>query len=384
MRGATGTAISRGLLEEVSIHAPHARGDGAVRGGLRKQARFNPRPTCGGRQGVARRVRGSQGFNPRPSCEGRPYVAIAPETSGEFQSTPLMRGATGVADLARQDVTFQSTPLMRGATTLESTAGTHSSFQSTPLMRGATVLGLGASPSVEVSIHAPHARGDKDIASYFNVTLVSIHAPHARGDRSSASPRCGSSSFNPRPSCEGRRERAVADAERPAVSIHAPHARGDLRGLARPASEPVSIHAPHARGDDEGAVGHRPVQVSIHAPHARGDGTAYYLPDRSNVSIHAPHARGDVRHATCDSLSAGFNPRPSCEGRPERTNKYMASHMFQSTPLMRGATCSVMVFILWVGVSIHAPHARGDLSPRPLLTRLLSFNPRPSCEGRRG
>ena len=61
---------------------------------------------------------------------------------------------------------------------------------------------------------------------------VSIHAPHARGDRSSHSCRTPSMSFNPRPSCEGRLLVERRQAAMYGVSIHAPHARGDRVGEA--------------------------------------------------------------------------------------------------------------------------------------------------------
>ena len=50
-------------------------------------------------------------------------------------------------------------------------------------MRGATI---GVSLRVKrcnVSIHAPHARGDEFIAAMHVYAIVSIHAPHARGDK---------------------------------------------------------------------------------------------------------------------------------------------------------------------------------------------------------
>ena len=78
---------------------------------------------------------------------------------------------------------------------------------------------------------------------------VSIHAPHARGDRSTHSCRTPSMSFNPRPSCEGRLLVERRQAAMYGVSIHAPHARGDLNLYTLPLSLTVSIHAPHARGD---------------------------------------------------------------------------------------------------------------------------------------
>ena len=40
-----------------------------------------------------------------------------------------------------------------------------------------------------------------------------------------------------------------------------------------------------------------------------------------------------------------------------------AVNWFQSTPLMRGATGLLHLGVIAVAVSIHAPHARGDVGP---------------------
>ena len=78
MRGETVfIALQTGFLL-ISIHSPHARGDGAL-------ALFFSR-WCN--------------FNPLPSCEGRPEVDKMTEALNKFQSTPLMRGETSpLADL---------------------------------------------------------------------------------------------------------------------------------------------------------------------------------------------------------------------------------------------------------------------------------------------
>ena len=123
---------------------------------------------------------------------------------------------------------------------------------------------------------------------------------------------------------------------------------------------------------------------------------------------------------------SGFNPRPSCEGRPPAGAIRAAAKVsiraplargddcglpvplvcsFQSAPLLRGATAKRSAMFPpdpvsiraplargdphWsdtpevVAVSIRAPLARGDVGALPALGRLSSFNPRPSCEGRR-
>ena len=77
-----------------------------------------------------------------------------------------------------------------------------------------------------------------------------------------------------------------------------------------------------------------------------------------------------------------FNPRSSCEGRPERVPSVVSDCLFQSTPLMRGATRRPLRCRAAEGISIHAPHARGDRKQKANTTNEGDFNPRPSCEGR--
>ena len=72
---------------------------------------------------------------------------------------------------------------MRGATRQFAGGGVEiEQFQSTPLMRGATNYRIVLAGYYDVSIHAPHARGDLDSGNINIEEIVSIHAPHARGD----------------------------------------------------------------------------------------------------------------------------------------------------------------------------------------------------------
>ena len=57
----------------------------------------------------------------------------------------------------------------------------------------------------------------------------------------------------------------------------------------------------------------------------------------------------------------GFNPRPSCEGRLVVAGQVGPKDVFQSTPLLRGATSAGSRQGHRYSVSIHAPLARGDL-----------------------
>ncbi len=88
------------------------------------------------------------------------------------------------------------------------------------------------------------------------------------------------------------------------------------------------------------------ILISIHAPHARSDVRQVDIAAPRGISIHAPHARSDSRIASA-----------------------LASGIFQSTLLMRGATggCCRCRRLLQ-DISIHAPHARSDCC-RPFIGR---------------
>ena len=64
---------------------------------------------------------------------------------------------------------------------------------------------------------------------------------------------------------------------------------------------------------------------------------------------------------------------PQVDGQP---------HVFQFTPVMRRATRIGIEEFLIKKVSIHARHATGDLNNQKDKLAPLSFNSRPSCDGR--
>ena len=147
-------------------------------------------------------------------------------------------------------------------------------FQSTPLMRGATHVRRYALAGGDISIHAPHARGDRN-------PVILIHV---------------NSNFNPHPSCEGR-------------LLH------DLWQLLL---------------------------------------CRHFNP--------RPSCEGRLSIIRLSNSNVNFNPRPSCEGRPIKIRILRQMALFQSTPLMRGATMYARSLHHAGFISIHAPHARGDLS----------------------
>ena len=100
--------------------------------------------------------------------------------------------------------------------------------------------------------------------------------------------------------------------------------------------------------------------VSIHAPHVRGD-------ERGDPTHFNPRSRAgsDFANSLAFIFSESFNPRPPCEGRPARTDVSTLPYRFQSTPPMRGATFLSFLPSHQDSISIHAPHARGDVLEQP-------------------
>ena len=171
-------------------------------------------------------------FTPLPSCEGRPDRCADGRRLSKFQSTPLMRGETVVLVDLSLKLLFQSTPLMRGETLsiiVPSPLSVHFNplpscegrqhwrklanlsqrFQSTPLMRGETIWTKKSRARRAISIHSPHARGDRRQRRAFNRRPISIHSPHARGDQQKAPTPRRATHFNPLPSCEGRQHKPL-------------------------------------------------------------------------------------------------------------------------------------------------------------------------------
>ena len=70
--------------------------------------------------------------------------------------------------------------------------------------------------------------------------------------------------------------------------------------------------------------------------------------------------RGATPDASSVSFATYFNPRSSCEERPQLTETQALRPEFQSTLLMRGATPAPQPERPECQISIHAPHARSD------------------------
>ena len=214
-------------------------------------------------------------------------------------------------------------------------------FQSTPLMRGETDTRFKGFRDADISIHSPHARGDKLQALEPRAEKISIHSPHARGDKCPRLCAFQLCQFQSTPLMRGETLRWRVLFPLTSISIHSPHARGDLspQSFLRlemyfnplPSCEgrpfrrfypfktvPISIHSPHARGDVETARGYIGTPyISIHSPHARGDSGVKKLLATSADFNPLPSCEGRrVRSVVSGIYSSNFNPLPSCEGRP--------------------------------------------------------------------
>ena len=163
-------------------------------------------------------------------------------------------------------------------------------------MRGATRSRARHRVVLAVSIHAPHARGDK--AWYFRARYYRgfQSTPLMRGaTRRISAPDRRTSCFNPRPSCEGRQ-----------------------------GCRPCQCLRFRSFNPRPSCAGRPPSALSAALWNSEFQST--------------PLMRG-ATHPPCHREAwRGFNPRPSCEGR----------HLLREQRGVAGV------------VSIHAPHARGD------------------------
>ena len=125
--------------------------------------------------------------------------------------------------------------------------------------------------------------------------------------------------------------------------------------------------------------------------------------DKDLISIHSPHARGDPFLERLGRGKAHFNPLPSCEGRLRRDERSALIPTFQSTPLMRGETLGSKLLIALVQfqstplmrgetlllriasklrfISIHSPHARGDIHSCYHIKGFIRFQSTPLMRG---
>ena len=212
----------------ISIHAPHARGDGYQSSHSLSISLFQSTPLMRGATEHKPATIQISYFNPRPSCEGRRISRAMAGNATAFQSTPLMRGATDTRQQAGKHMIFQSTPLMRGATRRRTPAGRPARyFNPRPSCEGRP-FPVGAEPEgYLISIHAPHARGDADGASKATIAASFQSTPLMRGATSLHLHHPCMQKFQSTPLMRGATQHGRKRGDYRLISIHAPHARGD-------------------------------------------------------------------------------------------------------------------------------------------------------------
>ena len=172
----------------------------------------------------------------------------------------------------------------------------------------------------------------------FWVVFISIHAPHARSDASRPGRAGTSTYFNPRSSCEERRSRG-----------------GPWRGLSAFQSTLLMRGATRAGGNPATC---------------------------KRISIHAPHARSDLHGISKSKSKRHFNPRSSCEERRPTGICCRPTRYFNPRSSCEERRAHDPVILALKTISIHAPHARSDISGVLLARFFAYFNPRSSCEER--
>ena len=145
----------------------------------------------------------------------------------------------------------------------------------------------------------------------------------------------------------------------------------------------ISIHAPRVRCDHDGSWCCLHISI-FQSTHLVWGATSMWqgFYEVVCISIHAPRVRCDLQWYTKLLVEVYFNPRTSCEVRPDCYRLLQWTCRFQSTHLVWGAT-RIGHNKRWIRhISIHAPRVRCD--PQAFLTQLryCHFNPRTSCEVR--
>ena len=127
-------------------------------------------------------------------------------TSAEISiHSPHARGDTAKSVRTVSDKNFNPLPSCEGRPVSDNRSNRQAKFQSTPLMRGETSLSFRQLCVIRISIHSPHARGDKQVRACLFHLIHFNPLPSCEGRRYGGRVARGNKYFNPLPSCEGRR-----------------------------------------------------------------------------------------------------------------------------------------------------------------------------------
>ena len=329
---------------------------------------FNPRSSCEERRRMIMQDQEQEkNFNPRSSCEERPLASQFTLAPGISIHAPHARSDLVTLDWTTHARYFNPRSSCEERPLMDFEKGKVVEFQSTLLMRGATPATMRST-----------------FAKRFQSTLL------MRGATAISHPSCGASRyFNPRSSCEERQHPACTESGRsdfnPRSSCE--ERRYEVRRTAQYCGFQSTLLMRGATGvfgiSDFTATNFNPRSSCEERPH--GLMVLWVLPQ---ISIHAPHARSDVisavalimvylfqstllmRGATCHFSLIGvhtvdiFQSTLLMRGATHGEKPLPAALLFQSTLLMRGATldCPCFCFLSIKDISIHAPHARSDFA----------------------
>ena len=211
--------------------------------------------------------------------------------------------------------------------------------------------------------------------------------------------------FNPRTSCEVRRiDPASLSGFDIFQSTHLVWGATSIYSLA-PQFSFISIHAPRVRCDigrfgkiylllhfnprtscevRHSNIFHFILPFTFQSTHLVWGATScvFIFWRKRAISIHAPRVRCDTINRSKSCRKLYFNPRTSCEVRPNSRRKLDCLFRFQSTHLVWGATVFPDDDAAMVDISIHAPRVRCDYPKRRRIRPWMYFNPRTSCEVR--
>ena len=181
-RGETYSHITVEAAQAISIHSPHTRGDASHPACSATLTNFNPLPSHEGRRQGKQPMTDVSYFNPLPSHEGRRGLGENLQKQRDFNPLPSHEGRRGLGENLQKQRDFNPLPSHEGR------------------LGGVFFL----SPSVQISIHSPHTRGDNGAiqvtwtAIYFNPLPSHEGRPVHRINDSA------NKHFNPLPSHEGR------------------------------------------------------------------------------------------------------------------------------------------------------------------------------------
>ena len=191
------------------------------------------------------------------------------------------------------------------------------------------------------------------------------------------------------------------------ISIHSPHARGDAAAYAGCRADlRISIHSPLTRGDLDGRAYELRFDNIQSTPLMRGETARLSIPSSRAINFNplpsyeerldeadhlygwdvfqsTPLMRGETQNQIAALQGMTFQSDPLMRGETTAIDRLRAFEPFQSTPLMRGETIDDEETIVGgefqstplmrgetkrraerralIPISIHSPHARGDM-----------------------